>query len=361
MTTIDVRLRAQFGVFALDVAVSVPAKGVTVLFGPSGSGKTTVLRCIAGLTRATEANVSVRGACWEDSLGGRFVPTHKRGVAYVFQDPALLPHLTVRENIDYARRRTAKLGTSRIPLDALIDWLKLGALLQRRPAALSGGERQRVAIARALASEPVVSLMDEPLSSLDVSSRSEILPLLEHLHRELDVPVIYVTHSLDEVIRLADRIVWIDKGTIIGHGSVAEILARIDFASDLGDEAGSSIAAIVRRQDDAYHLTELDSAWGVLFTHRLEAQPGQSIHLHVRARDVSIALHAEERSSILNVLPAVVDAFEETSPGEVLLRLRCPGALDEALLARITRKSLEQLAVRVGDQVYARVKSVSMR
>jgi molybdate transport system ATP-binding protein len=352
---IDVQLAGRRGSFTLDVRFRVPSAGVTALFGSSGAGKTSVLRATAGLERF-EGTLRFRDATWQDRAS--FVPPEQRRVGYVFQEAALFPHLTVHENLAYAMRRAR--GSRRVPLEAAIEWLGVSETLGRRPATLSGGERQRVAIARALVSNPLLLLMDEPLAALDLGARSEILKHLVRLRRELDVPILYVTHAIEEVARLADRVVWVEQGRVRSLGTPGEVFARLDGGQSLGDDASGLIVAVVRGHDE-YELTELDSAWGRLFVARMDAAPGERVQLRIRAADVSIGLEPDPKSSILNVLAADVEETRETSPGQVLVRLTCPVDPSLALLARITRRSAAELAIARGSRVFARVKSVSVR
>ena len=234
MSGIEARFRLQLASFALDVSLDLPDKGVSVLFGPSGCGKTTVLRCAAGLSRADEGVMRIGDACWQDSETGRWLPTHRRPLGYVFQEPSLFPHLSVRGNLSFAGRRTSR---GRQPDRKLLALLGIEPLMDRMPAALSGGERQRVAIARALSTAPQLLLMDEPLAALDAARKSEILPYLERLHRELSIPVLYVTHALDEVARLADHLVLMADGRVRMAGPVGEVMASLDSPRAVTNQA----------------------------------------------------------------------------------------------------------------------------
>lgn len=353
---LEVRLAGRRGAFQIDVAFAVPASGISALFGRSGSGKTSVLRAVAGLDRMA-GSVRLAGRTWQDS--DTFVPAEQRRVGYVFQDAALFPHLTVRQNLEYALRRVP--GPARVTLDAAVELVGIGSELARDPRTLSGGERQRVAIARALVSSPALLLMDEPVASLDVPARASILTQLLRLRRELEIPVLYVTHAVEEVARLADRVIWLDQGTVRALGSTHEMLGRIDLGEYLEEDAGGSIQAVVVQDDELDHLTELESAWGKLFVSRLGSKRGEPIQLRIRASDVSIALEREPKSSILNVFSARVDALAEVSPGQLLVRLVCPADPRQALLARVTRRSVNELGLTPGSSVFARVKSVSVR
>lgn len=321
MSALEVRIRLPLGEGAgLDVAFDAPARGVIGLFGPSGAGKTMVLRCLAGLERNAHGRIRVGDEVWHDTRSRTFLPPHRRAVGYVFQEPGLFPHLTVRGNLRYAYDRAP---TRRIAWDEAIAWLGLEPLLDRTTGALSGGERQRVAIARALLASPRLLLMDEPLSALDETGRGEILPYLEMLPARLRVPILYVSHSLAEVVRLADRLVWLVAGRVRAAGAPADVLARADFARWRGPEAAVVVDAVVREHDDAYGLTRFDAPWGPLWLPRQRHAPGRRVRVEVRAADVSIGLAADAASSILNQFAARIVAIEEVGAGEVVVRLVC--------------------------------------
>lgn len=358
---IEARLTLARRDFALEVALALPAQGVSALFGPSGCGKTTLLRALAGLERAT-GRVALNGQTWQDDAAGAdFVPTHQRPIGYVIQEAALFPHLDVRRNLDYGQRRIAP-AERRIALDQAVDLLGIGALMDRRPATLSGGERQRVAIARALATSPRLLLMDEPLAALDAARKAEILPYLERLHRTMALPIVYVTHALDEVARLADHLVLLQAGRVLAEGRVADLFARTDLPLGRQDEAGVVLEATVAAHDLPYGLTRIAVPGGSLWLGAVEQPPGTPVRVRVLARDVSIAREAPQHSSILNVLPVTLERLEAEGR-TVLLRLRL-GAGDAAaaavLLARITRRSADTLALQVGDRLHAQIKGVAL-
>lgn len=341
--------------FALDAVFSAPAVGVTALFGPSGSGKTTLLRCIAGLERA-QGQLQVKGETWQDA--NTFVPTHKRPLGYVFQEASLFPHLSVRTNLEYGLTRIPA-AERKVPLEQVVEWLGLSRLIERSdPAKLSGGERQRVAIGRALLTSPRILLMDEPLSALDTVSKQEILPYLERLHRELSIPVLYVSHAMDEVARLADHLVLLDKGKVIASGEMHETLARLDLPTAHFDDAGVVIEAAVAQQDEKYHLTRLDFSEGQLWVGKVEQPFGTGVRARVLARDVSIATQAPQGSSISNILNAYIEEIRDEGPHKVLVRMRVGES--QALLSRITRRSRDHLGLSVGMFVCAQVKSVAL-
>jgi molybdate transport system ATP-binding protein len=341
----------------LEVALDLPCDGVTALFGPSGSGKTTCLRVLAGLERARGC-VSVAGECWQDDARGIFVPTHRRAVGYVFQDASLFPHLSVRKNLDYGRKRS---GARASPADvrAIVDLVGLGDLLERSPRHLSGGERQRVAIARALVASPRLLLMDEPLASLDAARKAEILPYLERLRDELSIPIVYVSHALEEVARLAGHLVLLDGGRVVASGPTAETFARLDLPLARSDDGGALIEARVAVHDEVDQLTRLDFDGGSLWVTRVARPSGARARVRVLARDVSLARDPPGLSSILNVLAASVAELRDHGPDRVDVRLSIGGG-PVSLLARITRRSRDALGLHVGLGVHALVKSVAL-
>ncbi len=350
--TLAAQLQFARPTLTLDVAFEIGV-GVTGLYGPSGSGKTTLLRCIAGLERA-RGSVRVNDIVWQDE--SRFLPTHRRGVGYVFQEPSLLPHLDVRENLLFAWSRVP-LKQRRFAFDATAEWLGLIPLLNRGAEELSGGERQRVAIARALLTSPTVLLMDEPLAAMDVSRKRELLPYLEQLAAHATLPILYVTHSFDEIAQLAERMIVLDRGRIQAEGAVTELATRLDLALAHADDAETLIEATVERCDAEFHLSYLASAIGPIALLRDDLTPAQKVRARIHARDVSIALDMPTRSSVLNIFPAIVIDRSDEAPGRVLLRLDANGVV---LLARITQKSATALALTPGQKVYAQVKSVAL-
>jgi molybdate transport system ATP-binding protein len=352
--SVEARFRVDYPDFTLDVDLTLPARGVTALFGASGSGKTTLLRAIAGLASA-HGRLVVAGEVWQD--GDVALPTHQRPLGYVFQEASLFPHLSVIDNLRFGQRRAGADGSR---LKSMVEWLGIVHLLERRPDGLSGGERQRVAIARALLTSPRLLLMDEPLAALDGRRKQEILPYLERMHRELEIPVIYVSHSVDEVARLADHLVLLDGGRVLGQGPLLDMLSRIDTASTFADEPSVVIEGVLgvpEPQDEADFLSRLVFPGGTLWTARRSEPPGTRLRCRILARDVSIARHAEE-SSILNRFGGAIIAIGETSvPGHLLVRIDVGGT---PLLARITRRSARNLALVVGDPVIAQVKAVAL-
>lgn len=355
MSNIRARFKMQLDSFALDASFDAPATGVTALFGPSGSGKTTLLRCIAGLERAA-GTLHVNGATWQDDT--TFMPVHKRPLGYVFQEASLFPHLPVRANLEYGYKRIA-VSERKVQVEQVVEWLGLSRLIERGdPSQLSGGERQRVAIGRALLTSPRILLMDEPLSALDISSKQEILPYLERLHRELDIPVLYVSHALDEVARLADHLVLLEQGRVIASGALQETLARLDLPTAHFDDAGTVIEAAVAQQDEKYHLTRLDFAGGNLWVGKVDRPFGSTVRARVLARDVSIATQAPQGSSINNILNARIEGICDEGPDKVVVRMKVGDS--HMLLSRITRRSRDHLGLIDGMYVCAQVKSVAL-
>ncbi|MFM7484351.1 MAG: molybdenum ABC transporter ATP-binding protein, partial [Burkholderiaceae bacterium] len=303
-------LRIQFKLirdgFALDVDLTLPSRGVTALFGPSGCGKTTLLRCIAGLEHATGSFI-INDDVWQDAT--HFIPTHQRAIGYVFQEASLFPHLSVRGNLQYGMQRIA--GHKKIAIDPIIDLLGLRALLDRKPDGLSGGERQRVAIARALAVDPRLLLMDEPLAALDLKRKQEILPYLDKLQATLEIPILYVTHSPDEVVRLAHHLVVMDAGQIIASGDLADTLSRLDLPVRLGDEPGVVIESVVGSIEPAWHLARLDFDGGSVWIRNPGLSAGTGARVRILASDVSLAREQPGKSSIQNVLTGRIDGIRD--------------------------------------------------
>ncbi len=342
--------------FRLDVRLQLPGRGVTALFGPSGCGKTTCLRSLAGLERA-RGRVVVNGAVWQDDEAGRWLPTHRRALGYVFQEASLFAHLSVRRNIDYGLKRTPA-ARRKVSQDQAVALLGIGHLMDRMPSTLSGGERQRVAIARALATSPQVLLMDEPLAALDAQRKAEVLPYLDQLRRELDIPVVYVSHSIDEVARLARHMVLLDTGRIVAAGPTDQLLARLDLPLSAGDTAAAVVHARALHHDPATHLGTLQFDGGQLRMVMAAPRPaGEPVQLRVQARDVSLSLKRPEDSSILNILPATVCGMREDGPGQAMVSLQLGQA---RLLARITAHSARQLAIAPGLHVFAQIKGMAL-
>jgi len=357
-TGIELQLSLQRAGFRLDVQAVLPGRGITALFGPSGCGKTTVLRALAGLARA-QGRVVVQGTVWQDDARGLFMPPHQRPIGYVIQEAALFPHLSVQRNLEYGLRRITP-AQRQIEVTHAVSLLGIGHLLSRAPATLSGGERQRVAIARALLTSPRLLLMDEPLAALDSARKAEILPYLERLHAELAMPIVYVTHSMDEVARLADHLVLMEAGGVRAQGPLHQLLARTDLPLNTADDAGVVIEAVVAEHDAPYQLSRLRLAEGSsLWIGQVPQTVGTAVRARVLARDVSVVREPPAASSILNVLPVTLRELHHDG-ATATLALALGHGTATALLARITRRSSEGLGLRPGDRLYAQIKGAAL-
>jgi molybdate transport system ATP-binding protein len=351
---IQARFRIDWPGFTLDVDLVLPERGVTALFGPSGSGKTTLLRCIAGLERAPRGVLRVNGDVWQD--GQFWLPPHKRPLGYVFQEASLFPHLTVLGNLRYGMKRISDARPER--LQQAIELLGIEHLLDRKPDRLSGGERQRAGIARALAVSPRILLMDEPLAALDLKRKQEILPYLERLHDELEIPVLYVSHSPNQVARLADHLVVMEGGQVLANGALTDTLARLDLPIRLGEDIGAVLDAHVGAIDSAWHLTRVDFSGGSLWTRDLGISIGRRVRVRILARDVSVARERPGPSSIQNVLFGQVDAVaDDEHPGVCLVRVNVGEC---ALIARLTKRAAATLDVTPGQHLWIQIKSVAL-
>jgi molybdate transport system ATP-binding protein len=378
---IVVRLRLERRGFTLDVDLRLPGQGVTVLFGPSGSGKTTVLRCVAGLERAADARVVVGQDVWQDEgragVAGTFVPTWRRAVGVVFQEASLFDHLDVRGNLSYGLRRSAAAGpggatgwrrwwaptrhgddSARRILDEAVDLLGIGHLLGRRVDGLSGGESQRVAIARALATRPRLLLLDEPLASLDAARKREILPWLARLRAQAGLPMLYVTHSADELARLADHVVLLADGRVQAQGDVGAMSSALSGLLADGDEAGAVLDGRIGARDAHWHLCRIDIDGGHLWLRDSGRRVGEVVRLRLPARDLSLTLQEPSDTSIQNHLPGIVSAVaDDTHPSQVRVQVAV-GA--DTVLVRVTRKAWDRLLLAPGRRVWVQVKSAAL-
>jgi molybdate transport system ATP-binding protein len=355
MTDIQARFQLDYGDFTLDVDLQLPGTGITVLFGTSGSGKTTLLRCMVGLEHAPMGFLEINGKIWQDSKNALFLPTHRRALGYVFQEANLFSHLSVLGNLQYGLKRVKK-NPGTVKLEQTVELLGIGHLLQRIPEHLSGGERQRVAIARALALNPEVLLMDEPLASLDFKRKQEILPFLSRLHQELDIPVLYVTHSQQEVAQLADTLVVMENGRALASGPLSETQSRLDVVLTQESDAATVWQATVAEHEIEYHLTRVVFSGGSLSIAAVDAKVGTPLRVQIYARDVSIALDAPIATSILNILPAMITDIADDHGGQSIVVLKVGS---QTLLAHITRKSSLLLGLRIGMAVYVQIKGTS--
>jgi molybdate transport system ATP-binding protein len=356
-TTISARLGIHLeltvGGFSLDIAEDLALAPITAIFGPSGAGKTTLLRVIAGLEQTALGRLALNATNWQDSVAGRFVPAHQRQIGYVFQDGRLFPHLTVAGNLQFARRLTQRTG--KFAYADVIRAMDLGDLLARRPRTLSGGEQQRVAIGRALLRDPELMLMDEPLSALDVKRKSEILPYIERVAHDFDVPILYVTHSIEEVSRLASHMLMLSDGRIAAVGSVAAVLERVDLWPLTGPAAGTVLAARIEATDAG--MSTLVVAGQRLRIPAIAGTPGATIQLRIAAKDVAIALTKPVGLSIRNVLQARILKIDKLEPvlAEILLEVG-----GQHLRAEITREAATELGLARDQTVYALIKSAAI-
>lgn len=353
MITMDIS--AGLGDFTLDAAFEAPSNGVTALFGRSGSGKTTIINAIAGLVRPDRGRITVAGDVLFDGTAGIDLPIADRRLGYVFQEGRLFPHLSVQRNLLYGRREAIGAHPT---LGETVDLLGLGHLLSRRPGSLSGGERQRVAIGRALLANPRILLMDEPLASLDAARRAEILPYLASLRGTLAIPIVYVSHQMDEIIRLADTMVLVEAGAIAASGPVEALTSRLDLAPLTGgQDAGAVVACRIAGHDTRFGLTRLEFSGGSLWVSALQTPIGDPVRVRIGARDVALALTPPTGISMLNVIEARISEIGVPHGAQVDVGLI---AGEDALLAKLTRRSLSELGLTPGMTVHALIKSVSI-
>ena len=342
----DWQLRAEF---------TLPGDGVSAIHGPSGCGKTTLLRILAGLDRGDPGTeIRLDNCCWQSR--GRFLAAERRGIGYVFQDGRLFPHLSVAANLNYAwERRFANHGPGP---DEVSRWLEIDPLQQRLPAQLSGGEKQRVAIARALLRAPRLLLLDEPLTGLDHDIREKAMALLEALHRRLPIPVLYVSHHRDEVQRLADHVLIMKQGRIEASGSIASLSSALDSPLTQYADAGSVVQGTITGIDEHYGLSTVTIGPGLSLQLQVsDAQPGSSVRLRIPATSVSLTRSRAQDSSVLNIVPAVVGPWRRQGASQVLVQLQLG---EHRLLASITLKSLDALALQPGQAVFAQIKGVAL-
>lgn len=354
---IELRYLLELGDFKLDVDLELPLRGISGVFGRSGSGKTSLLRCVAGLAHPGDGRLAVAGNTWQDSSTDICRPVHKRNIGYVFQEPRLFSHLDVRGNLDYGSKRRQPRAEG-VSVDQVVNLLGLETVMQRRPAELSGGEAQRVSIARALLRAPRFVLMDEPLASLDRARKDEVLPFLDRLHAELAVPIIYVSHSIDEICRLCDHLVVLDDGRVIADGGLTEVLARLDVPVLNGQDAGTILETTVIDYDTADDLSRLRFSGGEFLVAGRAGASGERLRLRIQANDVSLCRERPAASTILNILPVEIESLAEAGSSMLLVRLR---AGTDTLLARISRRSCREMGLAAGDKLLAQVKSAAIR
>ncbi len=357
---IRVSIRKKLDSFELNAEFEAATDGVTALFGRSGAGKSSIVNMIAGLVAPDSGSIEINGETLFDAARGIDVPPHRRRLGYVFQNSRLFPHYSVRGNLLYGYRRTPA-GERAIGLDDVAHVLGISHLLERRTRALSGGERQRVALGRAVLSNPRALLMDEPLASLDAARKFEVLPFIEQLRDRFGIPIVYVSHAMDEIIRLADTLVIVDDGSVAAVGPVEDITSRLDLRPLTGRyEAGSAISATIVGHDDAYALTTLSFPGGELSVPRIDARVGADVRLRVRARDVSLSLTKPENVSEINILKGVVAEIALPAEGTQSAYVDIRVDVGVPLWVRITRRSLDTLALAPGGEVYAAIKSTSI-
>jgi molybdate transport system ATP-binding protein len=350
--SIEVDFQLKRHNFFLEVKIEFPESGITALFGSSGCGKTTLLRCIAGLEPSVLGSLQVGDTVWQNDRF--FLPPHKRPIGYVFQGAVLFPHLSVHGNLDFALKRASE---QRISFDEAVSLTGISHLLERHTTNLSGGERQRVALARALLSSPKFLLMDEPLAALDRESKAQLIPYIEQLHETLSIPILYVSHSIEEVAHLADQMILLSNGRVQGNGAISEMLTSLSLPLARSDNAVSIIEAIVVKHDENYHLTCMRFDGGEILLPREDLSIGKSVRIAIHARDVSLVWQPSKHTSILNIIPVIVKEVSTLNQAQVLVRLMATNTL---LLARITQKSAVVLEVKPGATLYAQVKSVSL-
>ena len=357
MSHVRARFDLPLSTFRLNVDIDVPISGITAIFGPSGSGKTTLLRCLAGLERAPHGFMQFGEEVWQDESLGLCLPLHSRPIGYVFQEPRLFPHYDVRANLLYGYQRIP-VNERRIVLEQVVEILGIGHLLNRRIHKLSGGEQQRVAIGRALLTSPKLLLLDEPLASLDIQRKQEVLPFIHRLHEHLHIPVVYVSHGLTEILQLAGRVILLNEGHVIGTGALNEVFTTVSFRGQLGPHRiGAILDARVISHDPPYGLTQLTFKSHSLFVPLQPVAVGQAVRVHIFSNDVSLVLgKMDVPTSILNILEATVVEIRELNQSsvDVVLDIGAP------LVASITRKSLMALGLKPGQHLFAHIKAVAL-
>lgn len=357
MSRLVAHFEVRYPTFHLNVDLDVPMSGITAIFGPSGSGKTTLLRCLAGLERAPDGFMQFGNDVWQDEKIDLCLPLYKRPIGYVFQEPRLFPHYNVRANLLYGYQRIP-VEARRVEIDQVVAILGISHLLERRIHNLSGGEQQRVAIGRALLTSPKLLLLDEPLASLDIHRKQELLPFIRRLHEELDTPVLYVSHSTSEILHLANRVILLNEGHVVGVGMLNEILTSLQFRGNLGSHrVGAVLDACVTSHDPPYGLTQLDFKGQSLFVPIQSIALGKSVRVHILSNDVSLVVgRTNSPTSVLNILEAtIVEVWEiNQSSVDVLLDIGAP------LVASITKKSLATLGLKPGQRVFAHIKAVAL-
>ncbi len=357
MDLLEAKFKMDYPGFTLDMELNLPAKGVTVVFGPSGSGKTTLLRCLSGLDKAPSGYMKIADQVWQDEE--IFIPIQERKIGLVFQESRLFPHLNIQENLLYGYQRTLP-AERNLHLDEVAQVLNLEALLKRRPEKLSGGERQRVAIGRALLTSPKLLLMDEPLASLDMQLKAEIIPFIKRIVNEFKTPIVYVTHSMNEVLQLVDTMVVLNSGKVENIGSVEEVFSDVRLREVIGDEQlGAVLETSVLEHDEEFGLTRLDFMGQVLNVPRQNIPVGQSLRVHIHSKDVSLSTAPlAGATSVLNILKAKVEKVGVLDPKGYSVDIELDAG--RPILATITRKSLANLNLQPGQPIYAHIKAIKM-
>lgn len=357
MSRLVARFHVRYPTFQLSIDMDVPASGVTVLFGPSGSGKTTLLRCLAGLERTSDGFMQFGNDVWQDENRSLCLPLYTRPIGYVFQEPRLFPHYNVHANLLYGYKRVLA-AERRIAIEQVVEILGIGHLLERRIHKLSGGEQQRVSIGRALLTSPKLLLLDEPLASLDIQRKQELLPFIRRLHEELRIPVIYVSHAINEILQLADRVVLLKEGTVLATGTLNEMFTSLQFRGNFGaHRIGAILDARVAAHESQYGLTRLEFHGQSLFVPIQPVAIGQAMRVHILSSDVSLVVGRTDcPTSVLNILEATIVEVREINQAsvDVLLDIGAP------LVATITRKSLVTLGLKPGLRIFAHIKAVAL-
>ena len=356
---LEANFKMNYPGFNLDVELNLPAKGVTVVFGPSGSGKTTLLRCLSGLERAPSGFMKFADQVWQDESKGIFIPIQQRKVGLIFQESRLFPHLSIQENLLFGYQRTRPVERN-LHLDEVVQVLGLAALLKRYPDKLSGGERQRVAIGRALLTSPKLLLMDEPLASLDMQRKAEIIPFIKRIEDEFKTPIIYVTHSVDEVLQLVDTMVILQSGKVANWGPVEEVFSDVRLREVLGDEQlGAVLETSVLEHDEEFGLTRLDFMGQTLNVPKQNLAVGQNLRVHIHSKDVSLSTAPPARAtSVLKMSRAKVKGVGILDPKGYSVDIELDAG--QPILATITRKSLANLNLKPGQSVFAHIKAIKM-
>jgi len=348
-------IKLQRKAFAIDVEFDIPSRGVLGIFGHSGSGKTTLLRCLAGLEKEVQGHIEFNAQTWLSR--SQNLSSQSRNIGYIFQEDRLFPHLNVQQNLDYGSVRSSTNNPAPLDREHLFELLNIGHLLNRKPQQLSGGEKQRVAIGRALLKNPQIMLLDEPLASLDKKRKQEILPFLSRLHRELSIPMLYVSHSMEEVSLLCDHIIVMEQGRIQFDGRLHEALVSPESPLAKTDDAAAVLDGIVAKQEKEFQLSTIQTANGNNIIVPGSTAIGQPVRVRIQASNISLCKTAITDSSILNIIKGTISAIVDESSSHVLLQIN---SRNDLLLARITQKSYQQLGLGIGQTIYMQIKAVSI-